>query len=204
MKFFKWKIFMITGIVCLLPILFGILIWNSLPDVMAIHFNFHGAADGFAKKGFVVFGIPVMMVFFQAICCFASDLSAKKDRNFNKLEETVSKWIIPCITVVLYVITLGYGMGWNVDMRKACAIIVGVLFIVIGSCLSKFNRLKNIKVDAEKARKINRFVGCLTVIWGILFLISAFLPPIFMVVCFLLLIPYTVTTIVYTKLNIRK
>ena len=41
MKFFKWKIFIITSIVCLLPILLGISLWSKLPDTMAIHFDIY-------------------------------------------------------------------------------------------------------------------------------------------------------------------
>ena len=61
MKFFKWKIFFITSAVCLLPILLGILLWDRLPDIMAIHFNIYGEADNFASKSFVVFGLPIIL-----------------------------------------------------------------------------------------------------------------------------------------------
>ena len=54
MKIFKWKSFIITSIVCLLPILLGISLWTKLPDTMAIHFNIYGDPDNFASKGFVV------------------------------------------------------------------------------------------------------------------------------------------------------
>lgn len=39
MKVIKWKILLRTCAVCLLPILFGILAWDALPEQMAIHFN---------------------------------------------------------------------------------------------------------------------------------------------------------------------
>lgn len=72
MKFFKWNVFVVTSAVCLLPIYLGISLWNKLPDTMAIHFNVYGVADNFASKGFVVFGLPLLMVAFghQKGSCF--------------------------------------------------------------------------------------------------------------------------------------
>ena len=196
MKKFKWKIFVITSIVCLLPVLLGIYLWDNLPETMAIHFNIYGEPDNFASKGFVVFGLPMLMVVLQGFCCFINDLNAYKYGERKKFE-TVTKWIIPCMTVVLQIITLGYGLGWNLDIRKAVSLVVGVIFLVIGNYLPKLDYIKNHDVETEKARKINRFIGYETVGMGILFLISIFLPPISSVICLCLLIPYAVIGVVY-------
>ena len=196
MKKFKWKIFVITSIVCLLPVLLGIYLWDNLPETMAIHFNIYGEPDNFASKGFVVFGLPMLMVVLQGFCCFINDLNAYKYGERKKFE-TVTKWIIPCMTVVLQIITLGYGLGWNLDIRKAVSLIVGVIFLVIGNYLPKLDYIKNHDVETEKARKINRFIGYETVGMGILFLISIFLPPISSVICLCLMIPYAVIGVVY-------
>ncbi len=203
MKFFKWRVFIITSIVCLLPILLGVSLWNKLPDIMAIHFDFYGVADNFAPKGFVVFGLPVLMVALQAICCFINDINAYKNGDRKKFE-TVTKWIIPCLTVVLQIITLGYGLGWNIDIRKAVAFIVGALFLVIGNYLPKFDEIKHYNINTEKARKINRFVGYETVVMGLLFIVSIFLPPVCTAICLFLLIPYAIISAIYGIIIGRK
>ncbi|MBQ4517481.1 MAG: DUF1648 domain-containing protein [Clostridia bacterium] len=196
MKFFKWKVFIITSLVCLLPILLGLSLWNRLPEVLAIHFDVYGTPDNFAPKGFVVFGLPVLMVILQWFCCFINDLNAHKHGERKKFE-AVTKWIIPCMTVVLQVVTLGYGLGWHVDVRKVATLIVGVVFLVIGNYLPKFDYIKHYDVKAEKARKINRFIGYETVVMGILFLVSMFLPSVSTIVCLVLLIPYGIIGAVY-------
>ena len=203
MKFFKWRVFVITSVICLLPILLGISLWNKLPDVMAIHFNVYGVADNFASKGFVVFGLPTLMVALQTFCCFINDINAYKNGERKKLE-TVTKWIIPCLTIVLQVITLGYGLGWNLDIRKVVSFVVGVIFLVIGNYLPKFDRIKNYDIDTEKARRINRFIGYESVFMGLLFFISIFLPPISTVVCIGLMIPYAIIGAVYGIITGRK
>lgn len=203
MKFFKWKTFIVTSIVSLSPILLGVLLWNKLPDIMAIHFNIYGEPDNFASKAFVVFGLPVLMMILQGFCCFVNDINAYKHGERKKFE-AVTKWIVPCLTVILQVVTLGYGLGWNIDITKAVALIVGVIFVVIGNYLPKFDYIKNYDIDAEKARKINRFIGYETVIMGLLFFISIFLPPVFTIACIGLLIPYAIIGAVYGIVTGRK
>ncbi|MBO7171229.1 MAG: DUF1648 domain-containing protein, partial [Clostridia bacterium] len=41
----KWKI-LISSIVILLPMLFGLIMWDRLPEQMAIHWGLAGEADG--------------------------------------------------------------------------------------------------------------------------------------------------------------
>lgn len=203
MKFFKWKIFIITSIICLLPILLGISLWTKLPDTMAIHFNIYGTPDNFASKGFVVFGLPVLMVMLQAFCCFITDINAYKHGDRKKFV-TIVKCIIPGLTIVLQIITLGYGLGWNLDIRKAVSFIVGAILIVIGNYMPKFDYIKNYDVDTEKARKINRFIGYETVIMGLLFFVSIFLPPTGSIICLFLLIPYVIIGAIYGIITAQK
>lgn len=196
MKFIKWKSLIITCIVCLLPILLGLALWEKLPDTMAIHFNINNEPDNFASKGFVVFGFPLLMVLLQAFCCFINDINAHKHGERKKFE-MATKWIIPIMSIILQIVTLGYGLGWNIDIRVVATLIVGIVFLVIGNYLPKFDYVKNYNVDTEKARRINRFIGFETVILGVLFIISIFLPPITTIICLFLLIPYTIISIIY-------
>lgn len=196
MRFFKWRRFAVTSAVCLLPVLLGLSLWEKLPDVMAIHFDVYGNPDNFAPKGFVVFGLPLLMIALQAFCCFVNDINAHKHGDRKKFE-TITKWIIPCMTVVLQVVTLGYGLGWNLDIRKVTSLLVGFIFVVIGNYLPKFDHVKDYDLDTEKARKINRFIGYESVVMGLLFFASIFLPPVYTAVCIGLLIPYAVIGAVY-------
>ncbi len=196
MKFIKWRIYITTSIVCLLPVILGLALWKELPEIMAIHFDINNNPDGFASKGFVVFGLPLLMVLLQTICCFINDINSCKHGERKKFER-VTKWIIPVITVALQIVTLGYGLGRNLDIRKITAIIVGGVFLAIGNYLPKLDFVKDYDLDTEKARKINRFIGFEAVVMGLLFIISIFLPPVATMVCVLLLIPYAVLSIAY-------
>lgn len=196
MKFIKWKNFIITGIVCLLPILFGVFFWDKLPDMIAIHFDISNNPDNYGSKGFVVFGLPLLMLILQFVCCVINDINAKKYGERKKFENVV-KWIIPILSIVLQLATLGIALGKNINIRIVTALLVGIMFLVIGNYLPKFDYIKNYNLDTEKARKINRFIGFETVIMGILFIGSIFLPPVATIICIFALIPYFIVGIIY-------
>lgn len=196
MKCVKWKVLIVTCIVCLLPILFGLFLWDRLPDEMAIHFDMYNRPDNFAPKGFVVFGLPVLMVALQVFCCIVNDINAKKHGEREKFERA-TKWIIPVLTVILQIVTLEYGLGRPLDIRKIASVIVGCMLLLVGNYLPKFDYIKNYDITTEKARKINRFIGFLTVCMGLLFFISAFLPPKASIIALFLLIPYGIISAIY-------
>ena len=45
----------ISSIIILLPVLFGIIMWNDLPDILTTHWGADGNADGLSGKVFAVF-----------------------------------------------------------------------------------------------------------------------------------------------------
>lgn len=196
MKFIKWKSLIVTCMVCLLPILLGVALWNDLPDTMAIHFNINNEPDNFSSKGFVVFGLPLLMALLQIFCCFINDINSHKHGDCKKFE-IATKWIIPVLSVILQSITLGYGLNLNINIRISVAVIVGIIFLIIGNYLPKLDYIKNYDVDSEKARKINRFIGFMTVIMGLLSIVSIFLPVTATVIWIFLLIPYAIVGIIY-------
>ena len=196
MKFMKWKSLIITCLVTLLPIVAGVVLWNQLPAEIAVHFDINGNPDNFASKGFAVFLLPLLMALLQIICCVINDIKAYQHGPRVKFER-VTKWIIPCMSIVLQAAIFAFALGKNVDMRAVAMIVVGVVMIVTGNYLPKFDYIKNYNLDTEKARKINRFIGIETVIMGVLALISIFLPPIFSLYWIILLIPYVIIAVVY-------
>ena len=196
MKNIKWKSLIMTWLVTLLGIIPGIVFWNELPESVAIHFNIHNQADGFSSKGFAVFGLTLMMVALQAVCCIITDINSHKHGERAKFESVV-KWILPVMTIVLQIITVGYNVGMNIDIRKAVAVIVGLMFVVMGNYMPKFDYIKNYNTDTQKARKINRVIGFEMVIMGLLAIVTAFLPSLFTLIWLFSLIPYAILNSLY-------
>ena len=176
MKAINWKIIIITCIVCILPMFLGIYLLNDLPESVPIHFKVNNQADNFAPKEFVVFGFPFIMVALQSVCCIISDLKSRKTENITTFEK-ITKWIIPFITIVVYCTTIGIGVGLNIDVRKIISGVLSIIFVVMGIFLPQLDYVKNMKVDAKTAKKINRFSGRIMIFLGILMFITIFLPP---------------------------
>ena len=132
MKKINLKILAITSIICILPIIIGIYFYNSLPESIAIHWGINNNPNGYFVKPAFVFGMPVIMFLLQIFCCIVSDLS-DKNPEANKRAVTVYKWIIPIMTVALYIVTIMYALGNNLDIRKIVVIIVGILFVICGN-----------------------------------------------------------------------
>ena len=197
MKRIQWKLLTVTCLICLLPICFGIALWNDLPDSIAIHFNINGVPDNFTSKAFAAFGLPLIMMLLQAFCCIFTDWKEECHGN-DKKYLSVTKWIIPAISILLQTMTLLYALEWDVDIRRCVILLVSALFLVLGYCVSKLTYTKSKKMPVEKSRKVNRFIGFETVAMGILGLITVFLPPVATTVWLILLIPYTVIAAIYS------
>lgn len=203
MKAVKWKILILTCITCLLPILLGLALWDKLPQSMAIHFNFQSQPDNYAPKAFVVFGLPALMALLQAVLCITNDINTQENNTGINLERFV-KWIVPCLTVCLQVITLGYGLGWNLDIRRSVGWLLGVLFLVIGYFMRDLQYVKNKNVDAKQARQINRFSGLGFMVMGALFIISTFLQPWSTIACLVLMILHGISISLFSIYITRK
>ena len=67
----KYKItIIITTLITLLPILFGLIVWNRLPEQIATHWGADGQADGYSGKTFAVFGMPCILAVLQLFVSF--------------------------------------------------------------------------------------------------------------------------------------
>ena len=163
-KKIDWKILIITGLICLIPIIFGVILYDQLPEQMAVHFGVDNEPNSFAPKEFALFGIPILMFALQVFCCIFSDF----------MEE---KWIIPIIEMVVYLTMLAYGAGIELDMRMIVCITLGIVFTLVGNYMPKTepNKLQMNYIRADFWKKIKRPAGYFFVIIGLAFIISAFL-----------------------------
>ena len=202
MKNIKWKTIFITCLVCLLPIVPCIFIWDKLPGQIAIHFNMNNIADNYAPKCVVVFLLPLFMAAMQIFCCVVTDIKSNKHGSSPKFE-TVAKWIIPLMTVVIQSVTIAYSLGYKLDIRRIVMVVVGIVFIAMGNYMPKLGYVKNYNVSADAAKKINRFTGFAMVILGILSVVTVFFSPVVSVVWIVLVIVCGIICTVYTIKQVK-
>ena len=86
----------LTTLICLLPMLLGIVLYDKLPEQIPTHFNFEGVADDYSPKAFACFGLPLIMLGLNIIVQFALGTDPKKD-NVASIMKKISVWIVPVV-----------------------------------------------------------------------------------------------------------
>lgn len=79
------KTMILTTIIILVPMVFGLLMWDKLPAEMATHFGENGEANGWSSKSFAIIGIPLIMVALHWFCAFFTGVDPKKGNISDKM-----------------------------------------------------------------------------------------------------------------------
>lgn len=211
MRKINLKNLIITVIVCLLPIIIGVLFYNKLPESVAIHWGINNNPNGYFSKLAFVFGLPIIMAALQIFCCISSDLS-DKNPEANKKAVTIFKWIIPILTIVLYIITIMYALGSNLDIRKIAMVILGIVFIVFGNYMPKvrgsyYINMKPLWIknkDEKLANRVIKHIAYMLIITGILCILSILFEPIISIIIVCISIIYTLVIYSYAYIKSRE
>lgn len=145
----------------LLPVLYAIYFYQRLPENMAIHFDLSGKGNAFLPKFLVVSAFPIVMMLLEVMIYWTTIAKDILNRTFKHL----IRWIIPFSFVSLYLATIYRGLNEEFDIRKIAAMVVALVFIIVGNYLPK-------KVQ-ENRQPLNRKLAYLFVGIGFLFFIIA-------------------------------
>ena len=178
----KYKItIIITTLSTLLPILFGLIVWNRLPEQIATHWGADGQADGYSGKAFAVFGMPCILAVLQLFVSFIT-LNDPKRRNIHKKPLTLVLWIIPVMSLIVNSITYAIALGMDIDVWIVVSILIGILFIVLGNYMPKLQQNYTICIrvpwtlnSTENWNRTHRLGGKTFILGGFLLIITGFL-----------------------------
>lgn len=173
------KTLILTSAVILLPILIGILLWNKLPDSMAVHFNFDNEADGYREKWFAVIIAPFILLAVHLIMAMIIAADPRK-KNISSKVYGINIWILPSLSLVLTAVIYVYNLGIHFNISLFLGIFLGITYIIIGNYLPKARQNYSIGVtlpwtcaNEENWNKTNRLAGVINIIIGILIIINA-------------------------------
>ena len=174
------KYWLITSAITLLPILMGLLLWNQLPDQLPTHFGIDGAADGWSGKGFAVFCLPLMMLFFHIVIFFATRLD-KQNRGHNEKVLNLVGLIFPVMSIVISGYMFSRAMDFELSLGALLFPLLGLLFIAMGNWLPKIkqNSTLGIKIkwtlyNEDHWNRTHRVAGFVWVIGGVIFCLMGF------------------------------
>ena len=188
----KWKI-ILASVLTLLPILIGVILWDSLPDPMPTHWGIHGQVDGWSSKPFAVFGLPLILLAVQYLCLFFTVMDPKNtDQNPKILGLTL--WLIPVLSLLVNSMTYATALGVALDMITLLLLFTGLLFAVIGNYLPKCKQSYTIGIKISWTlnseanwHATHRLAGRFWTVCGVLMMIVAFLPATVALICSLAL-----------------
>jgi len=175
------KTMVLTTVVSLLPIVFGLLIYDKLPNQVPTHWNTAGEIDGWSSKAFAVFGLPCFMAAMSLVVQFALSADPKR-RNMPDIMVKFSAWICPLLSLFLVPSTLLAGMGYEVNIPLTTCLIVGIVFMVIGNYLPKCKQSYTMGIrlpwtlnSEENWNRTHRMAGKLWMLGGLLFFFIGFI-----------------------------
>ena len=174
MKSNSRKEMILTTLICLLPMLAGLYLYDRLPETIATHFGVNGEANGWSSRAFTVFGLPALMAGCNLLVWFALRTDPKK-QNMNPTLRALGGWTVPVLSVLLSAMTLGNALGYAMHIEIVTPLLLGLLFIVIGNYLPKTRqsytmgiRLPWTLASEENWNRTHRVAGFLWVFGGIL------------------------------------
>lgn len=195
---------LVSSITILLPILFGLLVWDRLPDKIAIHWGIDGNPDQYASKLFAVVFMPLLLLGVHLLCLLISGFDPK-NKGQNKKVQGLVFWIAPAISIFCagFVYFDAFKIAFNVV--GLCIVFLGLMFIVIGNYMpkTKQNYTIGIKVswalhDEQNWNATHRFAGRLWVVGGILLLPATFLPEKALPLIFVAILPLAIAPMIYS------
>lgn len=172
----------LSCIVLLSPMIFGMIVWNKLPESMPIHWGVNGEADRWSSKPFAVFVLPLLILAIHGICIFASRKDFRDKKQSPKVMGLVL-WICPLLSVMANSLTYAISLGKEINVFFVVSLTMGALFVLIGNYLPKCqqNRTVGIRIIWTLKNEANwnathRFAGKVWVIGGLLLMASSLLP----------------------------
>lgn len=205
----------VASILILLPALFGVAVWNRLPENMAIHWGIGSVADGFAPRFLAVFLMPLIFIALFWAGVFVTAWDQKKSPQNSKVT-ALALWIMPLVSLWVNGMLYATAFGLAFDMRVFVCALLGIVFLITGNFLPKCRRNRTIGIkikwtlaNDENWNATHRFGGRMWVLCGLLMLICAFFPTLVFPWCLILVIllaivPVAIYSNVYAKMQIRE
>ncbi len=200
----------VTTVLCLLPIIAGLILYDKLPDRVATHFDANGEANGYSSRAVAVFGLPAFMAAVNLFVHFALRTDPKK-QNMSGALRTLSVWMAPVLSIFISAAVLTMAMGSKVNLVSFLPLLLGVVFIVIGNYLPKTKqaytmgiRLPWTLASEENWNRTHRLAGFVWVIGGALIVLLTLLRvtiiwPLIAITAVLALVPTVYSYILYRR-----
>lgn len=198
----------LTTIVCLLPMVYGLMVYDRLPAEVPIHWNMANEVDNYSSKAFAVFGMPVLMAVLNLVVQIGMAMDPNKAGHPEKIKVLIA-WIIPLLTLIVVPISLLVAQGIQIDVGFVVTLVIGILFLMIGNYLPKCRQNYTLGIrlpwtlnSEENWNRTHRMAGFVWMTGSIVIVFLAFLGSemvMFPVLLLMVLIPIAYSFGLYKK-----
>ena len=170
--------FILSTLLCFGPMIYGLIMWEKLPEQMPIHFNAAGNVDRWGGRWVNVILFPLLMVLGNAVVHLSFNIKARKmGENVNSKLPGVFKWFMPLLCYAISFIVYSYSFGSEIEPTKIITTVCSILFIIIGNYFPKLEKwMLNIPVKDKNLTWVKRTLGWAFMIAGLVSLIFSFTP----------------------------
>ncbi|MFB0972796.1 MAG: SdpI family protein [Neofamilia sp.] len=191
----------------IIVIIFNVLFYKKMPDMIPVHWNFAGEVDRYADKFNAYVTTPILLVLAGIFMNFMLD-NDPKNKTQKNMAITIGKISIPGIIFFIFMIQTIYGLVKEININLITNMLLGVLFIALGNYLPKAKRnyVVGIRVpwtlnSDENWNRTHRLGGIVYIIAGLMFMINVFLNSEFLIflIIFLFTSPIIYSFYLYTK-----
>ena len=169
-------------------------IWAApqLPERVATHWGVSGQPDGWSSKSTLLYMMPLIAV---GLALFMMVLPKIDPRRASWDQHGSTYWLLVNLVLVflalMHVLTVGYNIGWPIDISTVVVAAVGLLLALIGNMMTRMrpNWFMGIRTpwtlsDDTIWRKTHRLGGYLFTAAGLVMVLAALLklPGLFAVV----------------------
>lgn len=173
------KLLLLTSIVILFPILWGVMIWSQFPNQIPIHFNVAGQANDFQSKPLAVFGLPIFLLLVHLFVIFVTARDPK-NQTMNEKMGKVIYWLAPIISLSLSYLIYSKALGSTTNPSIFVSALLGLIFVMMGNYMPKLkvNHTVGIRLpwtlqSEDNWHKTHRLAGKLWVLGGLILLLDA-------------------------------
>ena len=173
------KLLLLTSIVILFPILWGVMIWSQLPNQISIHFNAAGQANNFQSKALAVFGLPIFLLLVHLFVIFVTARDPK-NQTMNEKMGKVIYWLTPIVSLSVFYLIYSKALGSTTNPSIFVSALLGLIFVMMGNYMPKLkvNHTVGIRLpwtlqSEDNWHKTHRLAGKLWVLGGLILLIEA-------------------------------
>lgn len=170
----------IIALICLIPLVVGIVLYPQIPDKIVTHWGGNGEPNGYSSKFVGIIVLPLALTLLGIVMPrFLDDDPSNKGMN-DKLRNSII-WIIPIICFMCSSITILSALGKQLRVEIIVPAIVGIMLTIMGNYLPKAKQSYTVGIklpwtlnDEENWNKTHRLGGFLFVVCGLSISISSF------------------------------